>query len=123
MNDQCKRISLLCATGCVMLCGWRLMPALESVRIGAGSCPASAAVISLPEPQPETTAPLPETTAAVETGTVTQPVVLAPAEPPAENPLIINRESEGSRAMWHSRLYQPTQSGNGGGLFCHAGRG
>ena len=114
MNDQCKRISLLCATGCVMLCGWRLMPALESVRIGAGSCPASAAVISLPEPQPETTAPLPETTAAVETGTVTQPVVLAPAEPPAENPLIINRESEGSKAVWHSRLYQPTQSGNGG---------
>lgn len=116
MKTQFRRIALLCATGSVMLGGRYLMPLLESVSIGAASCAVSAAV-QVQDTAPETTAP-PETTAAssavIETGTVTQPVVLAPAAPADVSPLIINRESEGSKALWYARLYQETQSGNGG---------
>ena len=111
MNVQFRQISLLCATGCLMLGGWRVMPVLETVEIGAVSCPAAAE--TAPQPQQTTTAP-PETTAAVETGTVTQPAALAPAAPPAENPLFINIESEGSKALRNARLYQETQNGSGG---------
>ena len=117
MNEKFRKISLLCMTGCVMLSGRQLMPLLESVRIGGAVCPA-AAVSADAKPAPAQTTALRETEAAVtaaETGTVTQPVVQASADPPpAENALIINRESEGSKAMWHARLFQETQNGSGG---------
>lgn len=110
MKEQTKRIALLCVTGCVMLSGWRLNRLLDTVMIGAESCMAD--IENVPEP-PLTTAP-PEVTVPAGTGIVTQPVVLASAASSADDPLIINRESEGSKALWYARLYQETQSGNGG---------
>ncbi len=110
MNIQIKRISLLCAASCVMLGGWRLMAFLDTVEIGSASCIALAE--ELPAPVQTTVSTV--TTVSTETGVVTQPVVMAPAAPNVENSLIINRESEGSKALWYARLYQETQSGNGG---------
>lgn len=110
MNIQIKRISLLCAASCVMLGGWRLMTFLDTVEIGSASCIALAE--ELPAPVQTTVSTV--TTVSTETGVVTQPVVMAPAAPNVENSLIINRESEGSKALWYARLYQETQSGNGG---------
>lgn len=110
MNIQIKRISLLCAASCVMLGGWRLMTFLDTVEIGSASCIASAE--GMPVPAQTTVSTV--TTVSTETGVVTQPVVMAPATPNIENSLIINRESEGSKALWYARLYQETQSGNGG---------
>lgn len=110
MNIQIKRISLLCAASCVMLGGWRLMAFLDTVEIGSASCIALAE--ELPAPIQTTVSTV--TTVSTETGVVTQPVVMAPAAPNVENSLIINRESEGSKALWYARLYQETQSGNGG---------
>ena len=116
MNDQFRRISLLCMTGCVMLGFRQVMPILDSVGIGSASGEASAAV--LPVPQQTAVPPETEARSTAETGTVTQPVLLAPADPPpADSPLIINRESEGSKAMWHARLYQETQNGSGGEII------
>ena len=113
MKESCRRILLVCAAGCMLAGGRQLMPLLESVEIGRRENAAAAEV--LPEPQ-ETTA-LTETTAPVfaETGTVTQPAVLAPADAPdAADNLIINSESDGSKAMWYARLWQETKEGNGG---------
>lgn len=112
MKNQIKRIALLCTTGCVMLGGWRAVPAMEQIQIGAQPAPAAAIT---PEEMPvsatEPPASEPETT-------TTEPQeLLAPAEPAAESDLIINIESDGSKAMHYSRLYQKTTSGDGGEII------
>lgn len=106
MNETVKRVILLCGTGAVLLAGRRAVPVMEAVTIGR---------------QPETeasAAPAAETTAPPEdSGSVTQPLLLAPA---VESPQpefaaeIINIESDGSKAMWYSRLYQQLDTGSGG---------
>lgn len=108
MNNQIKRMVLLCTTGCVMLGGWHAVPLMEQIRIGTQTLPAAAA---LPEEPAPTVTEAPDAASAP---TVTQPELLAPAEPAAESGFIINIESDGSKAMHYSRLYQKTVSGDGG---------
>lgn len=93
-----------------MVSGWQLMDFLDTVEIGSASCIATAEGMSAPASTTVTSV----TTVPTETGVVTQPVVMAPATEAAENAPIINRESDGSKALWYARLYQETQNGNGG---------
>lgn len=119
MKDSIKRITLLCGTGAVLLAGWRTVPVMEAVTIG-GTQNEAPAMAQEPaghpaEPPAQTDAPSGDP----ESGSVTQPHLLAPAaeqkpDYPAE---IINIESDGSKAMWYSRLYQQGDSGSGGDII------
>ena len=121
MKDSIKRITLLCGTGAVLLAGWRTVPVMEAVTIGGtqNEAPAMAQVqepaVHPSEPPAQTDVPSGDP----ESGSVTQPHLLAPAaeqkpDYPAE---IINIESDGSKAMWYSRLYQQGDSGSGGDII------
>lgn len=103
MKGSVRNTALICGSICACLGCIKAMPALERVQIGV---PASAAK--------EEAAAEPAETVPPESGAVTQPQVQAPAEPKHENANIINIESDGSKAMWHARLYQETVSGDGG---------
>lgn len=117
MKETVKRVILLCGTGAVLLAGRRAVPMMQAVTVGglqAAALPQSSDTPgSESQEQPESSPP------SDESGTVTQPVLLAPApEPLNQNAAeIINIESDGSKAMWYSRLYQPGDSGDGGDIL------
>ncbi len=121
MKDSIKRITLLCGTGAVLLAGWRTVPVMEAVTIG-GAQNEAPAMAQAQEPAGHPAEPPAQTDAPSgdpESGSVTQPHLLAPAaeqksDYPAE---IINIESDGSKAMWYSRLYQQGDSGSGGDII------
>ena len=121
MKDSIKRITLLCGTGAVLLAGWRTVPVMEAVTIGGAQNEASA-MAQAQEPaghSAESPAQTDAPSGNAESGSVTQPHLLAPAaeqksDYPAE---IINIESDGSKAMWYSRLYQQGDSGSGGDII------
>lgn len=104
MNASIKRIALLCTTGSILLGGWRAVPAMERITIGT-----AAEHTTVPNEE------IPETTAAPSepVQTTTQPELLAPPAPAPDDSNIINIESEGSKAMWYSRLYQTDNSAAG----------
>lgn len=102
MNNRIKRITLLCTTGSLLLGGWRAAPTLKGISIGtAAELPAVKEIIS------ETTAPPAETS---EQPAETQPELFAQLPPAPDDSHIINIESDGSKAMWYSRLYQTDNS-------------
>lgn len=119
MKDSIKRITLLCGTGAVLLAGWRTVPVMEAVTIG-GAQNEAPAMAQEPAGHPaESPAQTDVPSGNAESGSVTQPHLLAPAaeqkpDYPAE---IINIESDGSKAMWYSRLYQQGDSGSGGDII------
>lgn len=119
MKDSIKRITLLCGTGAVLLAGWRTVPVMEAVTIG-GAQNEAPAMTQEPAGHPaESPAQTDVPSGNAESGSVTQPHLLAPAaeqkpDYPAE---IINIESDGSKAMWYSRLYQQGDSGSGGDII------
>ena len=121
MKDSIKRITLLCGTGAVLLAGWRTVPVMEAVTIG-GTQNEAPAMAQAQEPAGHPAEPPVQTdvpSGDPESGSVTQPHLLAPAaeqkpDYPAE---IINIESDGSKAMWYSRLYQQGDSGSGGDII------
>ncbi|MBR4200218.1 MAG: stage II sporulation protein P [Oscillospiraceae bacterium] len=112
MNKQLNRITLLCATACVMLCGYRTIPKMQNIQIGIRQLPASAVTVSEIQSPESTTAPQTETEIRETSGT--EPELFAPPVQPKNHDYIINIESDGSKAMWHARLYQETKSGSGG---------
>lgn len=114
MHDKFKRITLLCLTGTALLAGWHSVPLMQQITIGAELL----AAVPKPESAPQQTAPpaSPEQTAP-QLAQTEEPELFAPAEFPGQNDLIINIESEGSKAMWHSRLFQETVSGSGGTIL------
>ncbi len=95
MKQSLRQLLLLSLTGSVLLAGWRAVPLMEQTAIGTAVLPESVQ----PEAVRQETAPA---------------ELLAPADPPAENPNIIKIESEGSKAMHYSQLYQQDNSGAGG---------
>lgn len=117
MKQSLRQLLLLSLTGSVLLAGWRAVPLMEQNAIGTAVLPESVQ----PEAVRQETAPAEESQSSAvtaptqtETAPVTTPELLAPAGPPAENPNIINIESEGSKAMHYSQLYQQDNSGAGG---------
>lgn len=114
MKENIQKIILLCSTGIVLLGGGRAIPLLEEIKIGSSQPPAADAAAAV---MPAETTALPEIPETVQSGTVTQPERFAPAEESADDSLIINRESDGSAAMWYSRLYQTDNSGEGGQII------
>ena len=117
MKQSLRQLLLLSLTGSVLLAGWRAVPFMEQTAIGTAVLPESVQ----PEAVPQETAPAESTQSTAvtalpqtETAAVTTPELLAPADPPAEHPNIINIESEGSKAMHYSQLYQQDNSGAGG---------
>ena len=94
MKDSIKRITLLCGTGAVLLAGWRTVPVMEAVTIG-GTQNEAPAMTQAQEP-------------------AGHPADAQKPDYPAE---IINIESDGSKAMWYSRLYQQGDSGSGGDII------
>ena len=117
MKQSLRQLLLLSLTGSVLLAGWRAVPLMEQTAIGTAVLPESVQ----PEAVRQETAPAEESQSSAvtvppqtETAPVTTPELLAPADSPAENPNIINIESEGSKAMHYSQLYQQDNSGAGG---------
>lgn len=114
MNEICKRTVLFCGTGGLLLAGWRAVPLMKSVQIGNMQDAVTAEAILPEAPQESAAELLPEQPA--ETGVYTKPVLLAPPAEPDPDALscIIDRESDGSKAMWYARPYQSGETGSGG---------
>ncbi len=112
MKQSLRQLLLLSLTGSVLLAGWRAVPLMEQTVIGTAVLPEAVPQETAPaeETQPPSVTAPPQTKAAP----ATTPELLASADPPKENPNIINIESEGSKAMHHSQLYQQDNSGAGG---------
>ena len=117
MKQSLRQLLLLSLTGSVLLAGRHAVPLMEQTAIGTAVLPESVQ----PEAVRQETAPAEESQSSAvtappqtETAPVTTPELLAPADSPAENPNIINIESEGSKAMHYSQLYQQDNSGAGG---------
>lgn len=109
MNETVKRVILLCGTGAVLLAGNRAVPVMQTVTVGGAAREPESVQVTAP----------PESPADHESGTVTEPVLHAPAaeQHPEFAAEIINIESDGSKAMWYSRLYQPGSTGDGGDII------
>ena len=117
MKQSLRQLLLLSLTGSVLLAGWRAVPLMEQTAIGTAVLPESVQPEAVRQETAPAESPQPSAVTAptqTETAPVTTPELLAPADPPAENPNIINIESEGSKAMHYSQLYQQDNSGAGG---------
>lgn len=115
MNDQIKRLTLLSATAGIILTGYHAVPFMQQIRIGSAAIPA-AALTAEHEEIPEITAQQTIESVTLET-TAAEPELLAPAVLPSVNERIINIESDSSKAMWYTRLYSETKTGNGGEIL------
>lgn len=106
MKETVKRVILFCGTCAVLLAGKRAVPVMQTITVGGVQESELPLTDNAPDQQE-----IPE-----DSGTVTQPLLLAPAEKP-DAAAVINIESDGSRAMWYSRLYQPGDAGDGGEIL------
>ncbi|MBR3268774.1 MAG: stage II sporulation protein P [Oscillospiraceae bacterium] len=109
MNRKLKTAVLLCGTGTILLAGRKVVPVMQHTQIGVmPQLPEVPAAVLSAEPTE-----IPEKKAA-DSGSYVPPEVHAENNSDEQNANIINIESEGSKAMWYSRLYRCPDTDTGG---------
>ncbi|MBQ8922149.1 MAG: stage II sporulation protein P [Oscillospiraceae bacterium] len=115
MRIRLKTAALLCGTGTLLLSGRYAVPLMQHTLIGApAEVQASGAVMQQAPSAPAAADPEPAVT---QSGTETVPEVHAENPAPENTGNIINIESDGSQAMWFSRLYSCPDSDSGGKII------
>lgn len=117
MKLNLKTAALLCGTGTLLLTGWKTVPLMQQTTIGTSPAAAiqTPELPAAPEPAqvPAETAPAADSAQPL-SGTYTAPEVHAPAATAAKRENLIEIESDGSKAMWNTKLYRCPDTATGG---------
>jgi len=116
MRIRLKTAAMLCGTGTLLLTGRYAVPLMQHTQIGVPAAVQASGTV-LPQQAPSAPVPAEDTSADVQSGTDSVPVVHAENQPAPNLSNIINIESDGSQAMHYARLYSCPDTDSGGKII------